>query len=131
MADGRESSMPSRAISPIASAAARHRASSAQLSSTDRHRIRRGKRGPWVYHLAMAWPMPESVGEYDSARKVLPSYNRKLWMKRKGDVPFWGCAGDQPQVPGATRGERYATYAGAYHWTDDGGHGGDGPGHVG
>ena len=45
------------------------------------------------------------------------SYNRKLWMKRKGDVPFWGCWEDQPQDPGWRRGERYATYAGGYHWT--------------
>jgi hypothetical protein len=28
------------------------------------------------------------------------SYKQKLWMKRKGDVPFWGCAGGQPQDPG-------------------------------
>src|SRR5713101_6569233 len=71
------------------------------------------------------------VERISAGNSKMESYNRKLWMKRKGDVPFWGCAGDQPQVPGATRGERYATYAGAYHWTDDGGHGGDGPGHVG
>jgi len=47
----------------------------------------------------------------------LVSYNQKLWMKRKGDVPFWGCCAGQPQDPGERRGERYATYVGGYHWT--------------
>src|SRR4029450_1046551 len=45
----------------------------------------------------------------------LPSYNRKLWMKRKGDVPFWGKFWKSTPGPGATRGERYATNVGAYH----------------
>jgi hypothetical protein len=30
--------------------------------------------------------LPETAG-----RPAIRSYNRKLWMKRKGDVPFWGC----------------------------------------
>ena len=59
------------------------------------------------------------------------SYNRKLWMKRKGDVPFWGKFWKSTPGPGATRGERYATYVGAYHCNRDNGAGGDGPRRVG
>src|SRR5712692_9193476 len=32
-----------------------------------------------------------------SRSEIARSYNRKLWMKRKGDVPFWGCWKGQPQ----------------------------------
>jgi hypothetical protein len=60
------------------------------------------------------------------------SYNRKLWMRRKGDVPFWGKFWKSTPGPGATRGERYATNVGAYHCEsgDDGAGRGD-PRHVG
>jgi hypothetical protein len=70
--------------------------------------------GPWAKS-----PIPASTPTSPQAptgkRGVLPnstketrsisapptgSYKQKLWMKRKGDVPFWGCVGGQPQDPG-------------------------------
>jgi hypothetical protein len=67
----------------------------------------------------------------DRQPSAAESYNRKLWMKRKGDVPFWGKFWKSTPGPGATRGERYATNVGAYHCKGDGGAGGGGPRHVG
>src|SRR5262245_31948135 len=49
---------------------------------------------------------------------TLASYGQKLWMSERGDVPFWGVVSSNPKDPGATRGERYATCAGAYHCED-------------
>ena len=33
------------------------------------------------------------------------SYRRKLWMRKKGDVPFLGKLSNQPQSPGGNRGK--------------------------
>ena len=57
--------------------------------------------------------------ELDLGESVL-SYRQKLWMSERGDVPFWGVVSSNPENPGATRGERYATCAGAYHREDGG-----------